>query len=128
MVNSGPGSGPGLLRLCRKDSCQISLSDLTGQLSAKVDSAAIQEANKKVSNYLDRYGNLECNYPFPILLYDHCQRVSHYVSARDTVNLLLLCGAGFFCELHRPHYCESFPTNNRFVMCMYVCVYVCLLR
>ena len=67
MANSGPGSGPGLLRSCRKDSCQISLPDLIGPLSAKVDSAAIQEANKEVSNYLDRHGNLECNYPFPIL-------------------------------------------------------------
>ena len=41
MANSGPGSGPGLLRYC-----QISLPDLTGPLSAKVDSAAIQEANQ----------------------------------------------------------------------------------
>ena len=64
MANSRPGSGPGLLRYlkpCRKDSCQISLPDLTGPLSAKMDSAAIQEANK-VSNYLDRHGNIECNY------------------------------------------------------------------
>ena len=53
MANSGPGSGPGLLRSCRKDSCQISLPDPIGPLSAKVDSAAIQEANKEVSNYLD---------------------------------------------------------------------------
>ena len=67
MANSGPGSGPGLLRSCRKDSCQISLPDPIGPLSAKVDSAAIQEANKEVSNYLGRHGNLECNYPLPIL-------------------------------------------------------------
>ena len=71
MANSRPGSGPGLLKryfkLCRKDSCQISLPDLTGPLSAKMDSAAIQEANKEVSNYFDRHGNLKNNYLFPIL-------------------------------------------------------------
>ena len=82
MANSGPGSGPCLLRyfkLCRKDSCQISLPDLTGPLSAKMDSAAIQEANKEMSTYFDRHGNIECNYvyPFPILpgiIRDRCQR------------------------------------------------------
>ena len=71
MANSKPGSGPGLLRYlkpCRKDSCQISFPDLTGPLSVKVDSTAIQEANMEVSNYLDRHGNFACNYPFPILL------------------------------------------------------------
>ena len=70
MANSRPGSGPGLLRYlkpCRKHSCQISLPDLTGPLNAKVNSTAIQEANKEVSNYLDRHGNLEYNYPFLIL-------------------------------------------------------------
>ena len=56
MANSRPGSGPGLLRSCRKDSCKISLPDLIGPLSAKVDSATIQETNKEVSNYLDRHG------------------------------------------------------------------------
>ena len=40
-------------------------------------------------------------------------RLSHYISARDIVNLLLLCGARFFHELHRPYYRESFPTNNK---------------
>ena len=52
MAGRGPGSGPGLLRyfkLCRKDSCQISLPNPTGLLSEKVDSAAIEEANKKVT-------------------------------------------------------------------------------
>ena len=49
MADSGPGSGPGLLRYfkpCRKDSCQISLPNPTGPLSEKVDSAAI---NKEVT-------------------------------------------------------------------------------
>ena len=52
MVDSGPCSGPGLLRYfkpCRKDSCQISLPNPTGILSEKVDNAAIEEANKKVT-------------------------------------------------------------------------------
>ena len=52
MADSIPGSGPGLLRyfkLCRKDSCQISLPNPTGPLSEKVDSATIEEANKKVT-------------------------------------------------------------------------------
>ena len=55
MANSRPSSGLGLLRyfkLCRKDSCQISLPDPTGPLSAKVDSAAIQEANKEVTTVI----------------------------------------------------------------------------
>ena len=39
--------------------------------------------------------------------------VSHYVSAHGTVNLLSLHGAGFFHELHRPHYCKNFPVNNK---------------
>ena len=49
MVDSEPGSGPGLLRYfkpCRKDSCQIPLPNPIGPLSEKVDSAAIEEANK----------------------------------------------------------------------------------
>ena len=55
MVDSGPDSGPGLLRyfkLCRKDSCQISLPNPTGPLSEKVDNAAIEEANKEVTALL----------------------------------------------------------------------------
>ena len=39
--------------------------------------------------------------------------LSHYVSARNTVNLLLLNGSGFFCELHRPYYRECFHANNK---------------
>ena len=67
MVNSAPGSEPYLLRSCRKGSGQITVPDLIGPLSAKVDSGVFQETNKEVSNYLDRHGNLECNYPFSIL-------------------------------------------------------------
>ena len=115
MANSGPGSGHGLLRSCREDSCQISLLDLIGPLSAKVDSAAIQETDKEVSNYLDRHGTSNATIRSQFF---HNSRslptsVSHYVSACDTVNLILLCGAGFFRELHRPHHRESFPTNNK---------------
>ena len=52
MADSGPGSGPGLLRyfkLCRKDSCQILLPNPTSPLSEKVDSATTEEANKEVT-------------------------------------------------------------------------------
>ena len=52
MAESGPGSDSGLLRYfkpCRKDSCQISLPNSTGPLSEKLDSAAIEEANKEVT-------------------------------------------------------------------------------
>ena len=54
MADSGPGSGPGLLRYhfkpCRKDSCQISLPNPTGPLSEReVASATIEEANKEVT-------------------------------------------------------------------------------
>ena len=49
MADSGPGSGPGLLRYFKLDSCQISLPNPTDPLSEKVDSATIEEANKKVT-------------------------------------------------------------------------------
>ena len=52
MADSGPGSGPGLLRYlkpCGKDSYQMLLPNPTGPLSEKVDSAAIEEANKEVT-------------------------------------------------------------------------------
>ena len=60
MVDSGPGSGPDLLRYfkpCRKDSCQISLPNPTGPLSEKVDSAAIEEANKEVTAVIASTGS-----------------------------------------------------------------------
>ena len=59
MADSGPGSGPGLLRYfkpCRKDSCQISLPNSTGPLSKEVDSAAIEEANKEVTAVIANTG------------------------------------------------------------------------
>ena len=49
MADSGPGSGPGLLRYfkpCRKDSCQIQSN---WSLCEKLDSTAIEEANKEVT-------------------------------------------------------------------------------
>ena len=52
MADSGPGSGPGLLRYfkpCRKDSCQIPLPNPTGPLCEKLDSATIEEANEEVT-------------------------------------------------------------------------------
>ena len=52
MADSGPGSGPGLLRYfkpCRKDSYQIPLPNPTGPLCEKLDSAAIEEANEEVT-------------------------------------------------------------------------------
>ena len=60
MADSGPGSGPGLLRyfkLCRKDSCQISLPNPTGPLYEKVNSAAIEEANKEVTAVIAGIGS-----------------------------------------------------------------------
>ena len=62
MADSGPGSGPGLLRYfkpCRKDSsCQILLPNPTGSLSEKVDSAAIEEANKEVTAVIAKTGGV----------------------------------------------------------------------
>ena len=52
MADSKSGSGPSLLKYfkpCKKDSCQISLPNPTGSLSEKVDSVAIEEANKEVT-------------------------------------------------------------------------------
>lgn len=59
MADSGPRSGLSLLRYfksCRKDSCQISLPNSTGPLSKKVDSAAIEEANKEVTAVIGNTG------------------------------------------------------------------------
>ena len=87
MADSGPGSGPGLLRYVfqtvQEGFLLNTASYPTGPLSKNVDSTAIEEANKLrqhinlldylahfyiqvarqgwVSNYLDRHGNLECN-------------------------------------------------------------------
>ena len=89
MANSKPGSGPGLLRYfkpCRKDSCQVSLPDPTGLLSAKVDSAAIQEANKEVISVIANTGS-KCK---PYLKLTNKQRatVGRYATEHDTVNTI----------------------------------------
>ena len=65
MADSGPGSGPGLLRYfkpCRKNSCQISLPNQTGPLSEKVDSAAIEEANREVTAVIASTGGKRKRY------------------------------------------------------------------
>ena len=65
MVDSRPGSGPGLLRYfkqCRKDSSQISLPNPTGSLSEKVDNTAIEEANKEVTAVIAGTGSKRQRY------------------------------------------------------------------
>ena len=51
--------GPGLLKFfkpCRKNSCDLPLPDPNGVLKEKVDSSAIEEANKEVSNVITDSG------------------------------------------------------------------------
>ena len=65
MADSGPGSGPGLLRYfkpCRKNSCQISLPNPTGPLSEKVDSAAIEEPKREVTAIIASTGGKRKRY------------------------------------------------------------------
>ena len=65
MADSGPGSGPGLLRYfkpCRKNSCQILLPKPTCSLSEKVDSAAIKEANREVTAVIASTGGKRKRY------------------------------------------------------------------
>ena len=77
-----PGSAPGLLR---KDSCQISLPDPTGLLSVKLDSAAIQEANKEVTVVIASTGGKRKPYLTSrelLLLHDCCQRDNMSIALR----------------------------------------------
>ena len=51
--------GPGLLKFfkpCRKNSFDLPLPDPNGVLKEKVDSSAIEEANKEVSNVITDSG------------------------------------------------------------------------
>ena len=80
MVDSGPGSGPGLLRYfkpCRKDSCQILPPNPTGPLSEKVDSAAIEEANKEVTVVIAGTGGKR--QPYLKLTDEQWATIGHYV-------------------------------------------------
>ena len=114
MVDSGPGSGPGLLRYfkpCRKDSCHISLPNPTGPLSEKVDSAAIEEANKEVTAVTASTGGKRKRY---LKLIDkQWATIGCYAAEHGTANVIrpcvfmhlstvnyLLHGARFFRELH----------------------------
>ena len=111
MPDSRPGSGPGLLRYF-KPRQHIDLLDYLAHFYIQVASAIAKEA--RVSNYLDRHGNLECNYPFRILPLIH-SAITRYLMHVSTVNYLFLHGAGFFSELHNDPICnrESFPANNK---------------
>ena len=89
MADSGPGSGPGLLRyfkLCRKDSCQISLPNPTGPLSEKVDSAAIEKGNKEVSAVIASTGGKR--QPYLKLTDEQRATIWRYAAEHGTVNAI----------------------------------------
>ena len=89
MADSGPGSAPGLLRYftpCRKDSCQISLPNPTGPLSEKVDSAAIEEANKEVTAVIASTGGKR--QPYLQLADEQRANTGCYAAEHSTVNVI----------------------------------------
>ena len=89
MADSGPGSGPGLLRYfkpCRKDFCQISLPNPTGPLSEKVDSAAIEEANKEVTAVIASTGGKRK--PYLKLTDKQRATIGRYAVEHGTVNAI----------------------------------------
>ena len=89
MADSGPGSGPGLLRYfkpCRKDSCQISLPNPTSPLSEKVDSATIEEANKEVTTVIAGTGSKR--QPYLKLIDEQRAIIGCYAAEHGTVNTI----------------------------------------
>ena len=89
MADSGPGSGPALLRyfkLCRKDSCQKSLPNPNGPLSEKVDSAAIEEANKEVTTVIAGTGGKR--QPYLQLADEQRANIGRYAAEYSTVNAI----------------------------------------
>ena len=96
MADGGSGSGPGLLgyfKLCRKDSCQISLPNPTGPLSEKVDSAAIEEANKEVTAVIVSTGS-KCQ-PYLKLTDEQRATIGRYAAEHGTVNAICCFKGGF---------------------------------
>ena len=89
MADSGPGSGPGLLRYfkpCRKDSCQIPLPNPTGLLCEKLDSAAIEEANKEVTAVIADTGGKRKLYLK--LTDEQWATIGRYAAEHGTVNAI----------------------------------------
>ena len=115
MVDSGPGSGPGLLRYfkpCRKDSCQILLPNPTGPLSEKVDSAAIEEANKEVTAVI---ANTRGKHKRYLKLTDEQQAtIGRYAAEHGTANVIrhFTGDVSVNCTLRLCNR-ESFPANNK---------------
>ena len=100
MVDSGPGSGPGLLRyfkLCRKDSCQTPLPNPTGPLCEKLDSAAIEEANEEVTAVIADTGG-KCK-PYLKLTDKQRAAIGCYAAEHGTVN-----------TIH--HFARDFPKDS----------------
>ena len=89
MADSGPGSGPGLLRyfkLCREDSCQILLPNPTRLLCEKLDSATIEEANKEVTAVIVDTGGKRK--PYLNLTYEKQAATGRYAAEHGTVNAI----------------------------------------
>ena len=89
MADSGPGSGPGLLRYfkpCRKDSYQISPPNPTGPLSEKADSAAIEEAIKEVTAVIAGTGGKHQTYLK--LTDEQCATIGRYAAEHGIVNVI----------------------------------------
>ena len=93
-------SDPGLLRSfkpCRKDSCQILLSNPTGPLSKKLDSSAIEEANKEVTAVIAITGGKHQLYLK--LTDEQWATIWRYAAEHGTVNAIC-------------HFKEDFPKDS----------------
>ena len=81
--------GPGLLRffkLCRKNLCDLPLPDTSGSLSEKVDSSAIEEANKEVTTIIaDAGGKLK---PYLKLTPKQKATIGRYTAENGIVNAI----------------------------------------
>ena len=81
--------GPGLLRFfkpCRKNPCDLPLADPSGSLSEKVDSSAIEEANKEVTTIIaDAGGKLK---PYLKLTPKQKATIGRYAAENGIVNAI----------------------------------------
>ena len=83
------GHGPGLLRffkLCRKNSCDLSLPDPSGSLSEKMDSSVIEEANKEVTTIIADAGGKRK--PYWKLTPEQKAMIGRYATENGIVNAI----------------------------------------
>ena len=81
--------GPGLLKFfkpCRKNSCDLPLPDPNSVLKEKVDSSAIEEANKEVSNVITDSGGKRK--PYLKLMPEQKATIGKYAAENGIVNAI----------------------------------------